>query len=696
MFQVNHIVIRYGDRSILEASDLSLERGKVYTVYGSSGVGKSSLLNKIGMIAPFDGQTEYFFDGKKIDSQNPDVVSAFISQEIGYIFQNQNLLRDITVYDNLALPLQYRGESHEKIDRKIEQVLEELNIADLKFKYPTELSGGEEQRVAIARTLVADKTIILADEPTNSLDRDNSENVIELLVNLAREHDKIVLIVSHDEQLIKQGDVVFTIKDKKLINTTEVKASKPADSTSKSASDAWSPVLTKYHSGLKLNKKTTPLPKILTLLIALVVAISILAVNFNKLFKHYYQNLVDDSLENAFMVISDPMESRTQKVIDDFPALSDNLRSKIEESAYIDEVKPYLEFVYHGLTLENAPKFLEQHAHEQAVITLNGERLHVLNPYSVQALYKTNVTERNMISFDTAGSEGVYVSEDYITKANLKDIKAGSHVKLNLYVPIALYDLTMESEGQEIKGDGDLYVKIERDFEILGIVKSQYPFSYSIYDNSFFMDIDQMLKIQKEAAATNSVPQEMDGYKIRPWQTAAMHLTLKESLHVPDEIERIKGLSDELSVVSTYENYSQFQQSIDSIKHFILVLSFVLLLIVSSALFFAFYLMNNSRKLEVGILKALGIRRNSILMMYLKELILYGCKIAAVSAVFLLTAIAAAYFILQLNSVDILYFALNSLIGVAVLSVLVSVASGLLPIYKASKETVIDTIRLNR
>lgn len=194
MYILNNIKIAYGDKIILNNTSLNFERGKLYTILGESGVGKSSLINKIGLISTLNDNEEYILDNFKVNTKSDKDVSDFIHDEIAFIFQNQNLIRDISVYENIAIILRNSNLTEDCINDRIDLILKELKIESLKFKFPTELSGGEEQRVAIARALAADKSIILADEPTNSLDYNNSRIVYNLLCEAAHRLNKLELL----------------------------------------------------------------------------------------------------------------------------------------------------------------------------------------------------------------------------------------------------------------------------------------------------------------------------------------------------------------------------------------------------------------------------------------------------------------------------------------------------------------------
>lgn len=259
MFEIRNLSLSFAGRRLLEPTDLIFERGKVYTIYGKSGVGKSSLLNKIGLLSATDPSVSYFFDGKEIDIENKKSVSVFIAEEVAFVFQGRNLINDLTVFENLRLALNFYGLSPDEIESKIDTVLADLQISSLKHAYPEDLSGGEEQRVTIARALVTGKTLILADEPTSSLDKENREKVSALLIDLAHKYHKIVLIVSYDEAMIAIGDVQLHFKDHKLVGNCLILNSDEGIKDSKK----WSSCLSSSHTKLSVLKHRRPfLPRL--------------------------------------------------------------------------------------------------------------------------------------------------------------------------------------------------------------------------------------------------------------------------------------------------------------------------------------------------------------------------------------------------------------------------------------------------
>ncbi|HGP8874174.1 TPA: ATP-binding cassette domain-containing protein [Streptococcus pneumoniae] len=693
MFEIRNLSLSFAGRRLLEPTDLIFERGKVYTIYGKSGVGKSSLLNKIGLLSATDPSVSYFFDGKEIDIENKKSVSVFIAEEVAFVFQGRNLINDLTVFENLRLALNFYDLSPDEIESKIDTVLADLQISSLKHAYPEDLSGGEEQRVAIARALVTGKTLILADEPTSSLDKENREKISALLIDLAHKYHKIVLIVSHDEAMIAIGDVQLHFKDHKLVENCLILNSDEGIKDSKK----WSSCLSSSHTKLSVLKHRRPfLPRLLAFFISLVVAIAVTSINFQSLFADKYHQLVNNSLENGFLVINDSLHLQTTKVLDDFLSFDKEEITSISTSQNIQTVNPYIEFLSLGMTFDNSKDYSQLQKNFQPTLTIDGQTRSLTRNFSIQPLYQTNTTQRQIEYFDRSNEKGIYLSEQFISDEKLPNIVSGTTVTLTFYIPISLYESSIEKEGNILKGDGGLFVKVDKTYPVLGIVKKSYPFEYSPYGNTLFMNIAEMEELQNEAIQQHPMTKmALDGFPLKSWMPSAIHVLLKDSGAIPEELSRIRAISSQITILSSYENYEEFNKGLTYIRQFLMLLSLVLLILVIAVLSFVFFLLNRPRRFEVGILKSLGYSTQNIVWLFLKELIGYGKTISILASCLLVILSILAMQVLKLEISDVFKFYLTSVFTLIGLSVSVLIISGLLPIYTTCRQTVVDTIRKN-
>lgn len=176
--------------------DLHVTAGEFVAVTGPSGSGKSTFLNVAGLLDGFDAG-EYTLDGINVQGLSDNELSRLRNEKIGFIFQNYNLIPDFSIYDNIDMPLRYRGFNYQERKRRIESALEKVGLASRHQYLPSQLSGGQQQRVAIARALAGEPKILLADEPTGNLDSLMAKQVMELLYQL-NEAGSTIIMVTHD------------------------------------------------------------------------------------------------------------------------------------------------------------------------------------------------------------------------------------------------------------------------------------------------------------------------------------------------------------------------------------------------------------------------------------------------------------------------------------------------------------------
>lgn len=200
---------------VLRGINLEIKDGEMVALMGASGSGKSTLLHILGGV---DRVTEenYFFDDMEVSKLSNAKLENFRRQNASFVFQQYALMEEYSVYENIALPLTIKGMSRRNIKKKVNEVMSALNLKELAAKRPRRLSGGEQQRTAIARAIVSDKKLILADEPTGALDSDNGRNIMEILVRIHEESNKTIIVVTHDEKIAHYCDRIIRIKDGKI------------------------------------------------------------------------------------------------------------------------------------------------------------------------------------------------------------------------------------------------------------------------------------------------------------------------------------------------------------------------------------------------------------------------------------------------------------------------------------------------
>lgn len=211
-------IYRVGETKVraLNGVDFTINRGDFCSIVGTSGSGKSTLLNMMaGLEKPTKG--EIIIAGEHMENKTENQLVAFRREHIGFIFQSFNLMGTMNAIENVALPLTFQGMERKERNRKAEEMLELVGLTRHKLHRPNQMSGGQQQRVGVARALVVEPEIIFADEPTGNLDSNTSVEVMDLMKKVVREKNQTLVMVTHDNYLAGFADIIFHIKDGKIV-----------------------------------------------------------------------------------------------------------------------------------------------------------------------------------------------------------------------------------------------------------------------------------------------------------------------------------------------------------------------------------------------------------------------------------------------------------------------------------------------
>jgi lipoprotein-releasing system ATP-binding protein len=212
MLEARGIVKRYGDLKVLQDIDLSIGTGEIVSIVGSSGAGKTTLLHILGTLDKPDGG-ELMLHGKRFDHLSGKALSFFRNQHLGFVFQFHHLLPEFTALENVCIPGWIAGIKKQIVEKKAMELLERLGIHSRSEHKPNALSGGEQQRVAVARALINGADVIFADEPTGNLDSVNANALHLLFKELRDEFNRSFVIVTHNKELAAMSDRVLELKD---------------------------------------------------------------------------------------------------------------------------------------------------------------------------------------------------------------------------------------------------------------------------------------------------------------------------------------------------------------------------------------------------------------------------------------------------------------------------------------------------
>lgn len=212
MIVAKNIKKSFGHLEVLKGIDLEIPPGKIYSIVGASGAGKTTLLQILGTLSKPD-RGDIYFNDRKISSMKEKQLAAFRNSEIGFVFQFHHLLPEFTALENVCIPAFIARKPKADAEKRAKELLDFLGLADRMGHKPSELSGGEKQRVAMARALINSPSVVMADEPSGNLDSSNRDDLHELLFKLRDELGQTFIIVTHDDQFAERSDKILHIKD---------------------------------------------------------------------------------------------------------------------------------------------------------------------------------------------------------------------------------------------------------------------------------------------------------------------------------------------------------------------------------------------------------------------------------------------------------------------------------------------------
>lgn len=216
MLKATKIIKHYGELQVLKGVDIDIHKGEIVSIIGASGAGKSTLLHILGTLDKADSG-EIMLNGERVDKLFGKNLAAFRNKNIGFIFQFHHLLPEFTAVENVCIPGWIGGKNKSATEKRAKELLEKLGLSQRLNNKPGQLSGGEQQRVAVARALINNPSIIMADEPTGNLDSANANEMHQLFINLRNEFQQTFLIVTHNEELARMSDKILQMKDGRMV-----------------------------------------------------------------------------------------------------------------------------------------------------------------------------------------------------------------------------------------------------------------------------------------------------------------------------------------------------------------------------------------------------------------------------------------------------------------------------------------------
>ncbi len=221
MIEISQITKSFGGLKVLKGISFTVKKGGIVSIAGASGAGKTTLLQIIGTLSKPD-QGSILINGQNVNTLRDKKLAKFRNSEIGFVFQFHHLLPEFTAFENICIPGYIAKKTRQEVEKKAKELLGFLKLEDRAGHKPNELSGGEQQRIAVARALINNPSVILADEPSGNLDSKNKEELHNLFFKLREKFHQTFIIVTHDTSLAKMSDRIITLKDGLIASNGQV------------------------------------------------------------------------------------------------------------------------------------------------------------------------------------------------------------------------------------------------------------------------------------------------------------------------------------------------------------------------------------------------------------------------------------------------------------------------------------------
>ncbi|HCW52769.1 MAG TPA: ABC transporter ATP-binding protein [Clostridium sp.] len=637
---------------VLKNINISFQKGELTAIIGESGSGKSTLLNIMGMLdSEFTGHM--IVNDKDIKKFKKKEIDAYRKNKVGFIFQSFNLIPHLSVLDNVVIPMTLNGVSKKKRIKKGKEILERLGLAKEIHKKPSALSGGQKQRVSIARALVNDPDIIIADEPTGSLDSKNTDEILSLLKEVVK-MNKLVIMVTHSEKVAKSADRLIEIRDGEIVSDTKKgKLDSGTDYTvqknsSKSKEKNRSLSLI---SAIKLSLINMKEKIFRNILISFGTSIGIMSVilmlAFGNGIKTYFNNTMNSYSNPSVIEVS---------MNDNDDSFDDDDNEQLFKMPKVNDGKTFTEGDLEKLKSLDDVSGVEKGYNQISVgansIQSDKGGCNLMRIASISSiLLKTGLT-----SGDFPKSGEVLINRGTLDKLGYDANEiVGKKVKLSLLI-------------------GDK--KVKNDFTISGVYDSYGSLNSML--RCAFLNYEDLAKIYSENKST-----------LNP---NIVYVTASDDKYVEQVKNEIKDLG--YSSSSEEQMTIMFNQMINIITYGLSGIAAISLIVSSIMILVVLYISVIERTKEIGILKSIGARRKDIRRIFLSEASLIGlfsgllgCGISYGLAKFI-NKLTYKSFSINLVLIDKRYL----LYGLA-LSVVISIIAGMLPAMKAATVDPVKSLR---
>lgn len=637
MLIINNINIKFSNKTILDNTSIKIHDNSITTIIGKSGSGKTSLLYCIGLLST-NYDMNYSFDNEKIDLINEKQLSLYRRYDIGFIFQDNLLVNDLTVGDNITMSAKLAG--IDLVREDINEILQYVDMENSFEMYPKQLSGGEQQRIAIACALAKKPKLIVADEPTSSLDMFNTNKILNIFQKIA-ESGKKVVIATHNSDLINISDIVYEIKDSKLNlikgDDNENKYLYPKQIKNK--------ISLRRDLGLKfyLNyiRNTSKRKKIRNILLVFFCSIVISIYSISNIYFDEYITQISSqihSLSNREIFLVNGTTPLTSSIdVDENLSITLEEITKINKTTGISKCYPFYEFRSNGYDIktenyiDNSKIRLFINKGEKTIcFGDNHYTSYTIIPYYPEQMLHKKV--KNIKKDDNS----IFISSDLARLLKIEDITYPIKIDVDCLVP------TMQSKTQMSVGDGkaiynidvDLAKQVNLNLVVNGIVNDDSPNFYTNSGNNvIYIPYSKMSEILENNKNIGTHEYEYT-YELKDYEPSAYMLYATTYNEVANIIDKLHMISPNFKAKSQYQDISTFNAILSRINYTSILVSTIVIVIIF--IFMTIIKINeiHNRRYEIATLKANGFSKTNVLLLNCTEAAILIIKIVVLSLIF--------------------------------------------------------------
>lgn len=625
---------------VLHGIDLKFNKGEFVSILGESGCGKSTLMNLIGGLdSNFEGNI--IVDGKDIKKFSERELDDYRKDKVGFIFQSFNLIPHLTAVENVELAMTMSDARQRERHEKAIQLLTELGLENHLNKKPNQMSGGQKQRVAIARALANDPDIILADEPTGSIDSRTAEQILEILQGISNK-GKLIIAVTHSNRVAEFGNRIISMADGNIVGDNCIRKSKEVKEKAKDIK--LRPL--KFFEAIKLAFNNMRLNIGRNILVSLGTSVGIFSIILMLSLGSGVENYIKDQIESSIQPLSIDVSKKSQDEVGAGHNITSSERGfEQEDIDYLKEIKGVDSLTYSAsYTMQVAIVYNEKAS----------------TPIFFSTMDDT-ITKKNVI-YGQLPSKGVTISQTFAENLQKKDIKGLIGKEVMVQIPSRKDDGTMSYINKKLLIDG-IYNK-----DTLG-----YKNTTGVY-----IDYDTLAKIYSDNGAT-----------LKPTAVMLKAKDEKSANNIKKDLEKngFKGNRQEdlIKQVTDYLNIAIL--ILTCIAGISLIVSGIMILVV-------LYISVVERTREIGILRAIGARKKDIRNIFFVESAMLGLMggIFGITIAYIISVIGNRIMINLFDAPFINLTIIYALFGLTV-STGVSIVAGLLPSNKAAKADPVESLR---